>query len=302
MKGKKKIVSLVLMFLCIIFMFGNWIAFRNTKEKDEYIATWKLGAGASTGLSDLANMFGAQDARTSDSLKNASKAFNQMSKAVDDGKFTPVEIISMGSGLKAYKTVYGDYLDESASRSITIIQVMDVVYMLLFWAVIILLIFNIWNHLQDKSMRNTETIQLIFACAMFLFTLVIKAGMNNAFTEGSGARVLRLTIIPYLFVIFTAVGKVLWNQGVTAKEEPVIKTTVAVKADIPAAGAANRTAETGSQTVCPTCGAVISAEAQFCRKCGAKIEKPSVQPAAQSLKCPFCGAELKADDVFCQSC
>ncbi|MBO4901493.1 MAG: SPFH domain-containing protein [Lachnospiraceae bacterium] len=51
--------------------------------------------------------------------------------------------------------------------------------------------------------------------------------------------------------------------------------------------------ETGKKT-CASCGAVLSAGALFCEKCGTKVET--------KVLCASCGAELSADANFCPKC
>jgi hypothetical protein len=60
-------------------------------------------------------------------------------------------------------------------------------------------------------------------------------------------------------------------------------------------------------TLCPHCGARISANAQFCRSCGKSIiaeptsaPRPAV-PSAER-KCPHCGAALSETAQFCKAC
>ena len=57
------------------------------------------------------------------------------------------------------------------------------------------------------------------------------------------------------------------------------------------------TATAQNQSVkCPSCGAMLTAEAKFCLQCGAKIESEPQQ------FCPECGAKMVAGAKFCMNC
>lgn len=56
---------------------------------------------------------------------------------------------------------------------------------------------------------------------------------------------------------------------------------------------------------CANCGAEVSATAQFCSSCGAKIEHPVEEAPAEEAAahtCPNCGAAVEEDAVFCPEC
>ncbi|MBX8632563.1 MAG: SPFH domain-containing protein [Thermoplasmata archaeon] len=51
---------------------------------------------------------------------------------------------------------------------------------------------------------------------------------------------------------------------------------------------------------CPKCGAIITAQTNFCPNCGAPLQQP--QPAQQMLKCPKCGSDVPSTSRFCPNC
>lgn len=55
---------------------------------------------------------------------------------------------------------------------------------------------------------------------------------------------------------------------------------------------ASQAAPAASSTVCPSCGAGLSADSKFCNKCGAKVISV----------CPGCGAPLTPGSKFCSQC
>lgn len=61
-----------------------------------------------------------------------------------------------------------------------------------------------------------------------------------------------------------------------------------------------------AESVCPSCGAKVSATAQFCRTCGQKIirpeEKEEAEEAEDESKCPECGAIVGKNAKFCEEC
>ena len=55
--------------------------------------------------------------------------------------------------------------------------------------------------------------------------------------------------------------------------------------------------------ICPTCGAEVPGNAQFCRGCGTKMEVLTPAPPAPAHNtCPNCGAAVPGDSQFCRSC
>ncbi|MEX1307093.1 MAG: zinc ribbon domain-containing protein, partial [Eubacteriales bacterium] len=57
--------------------------------------------------------------------------------------------------------------------------------------------------------------------------------------------------------------------------------------------------------VCQNCGAESKVGADFCGKCGAKLEKPEMpepEPSAAGIVCPECSVENTADAAFCAGC
>ncbi len=61
----------------------------------------------------------------------------------------------------------------------------------------------------------------------------------------------------------------------------------------------------GQPRVCPQCGAQMSAKARFCVNCGAEqlpMAAPEPEPAPQQRLCPSCGAAVEADFLFCVNC
>lgn len=58
-------------------------------------------------------------------------------------------------------------------------------------------------------------------------------------------------------------------------------------------------------TVCPNCGAEISAGACFCPGCGKKAEENIVSDTVEAPgadHCPSCGSPLRPDALFCGKC
>jgi len=55
------------------------------------------------------------------------------------------------------------------------------------------------------------------------------------------------------------------------------------------------------ERICPNCKAVIKDDAQFCSKCGTKIEKESKQNIDID-RCPNCGFEIDKESDFCSNC
>lgn len=54
---------------------------------------------------------------------------------------------------------------------------------------------------------------------------------------------------------------------------------------------------------CPSCGADIPVQAQFCNVCGAKIEQaPAAQETADAAVCPSCGVSVSPEDLYCNHC
>lgn len=51
---------------------------------------------------------------------------------------------------------------------------------------------------------------------------------------------------------------------------------------------------------CPVCSATISANARFCKACGANLTAEKTEPAKNI--CPNCSTENSADDIFCAKC
>lgn len=50
------------------------------------------------------------------------------------------------------------------------------------------------------------------------------------------------------------------------------------------------------QQKCPSCGTILSKEAQFCASCGTKIIPKGMK------ECPQCGKIMKEDSAFCTQC
>lgn len=50
---------------------------------------------------------------------------------------------------------------------------------------------------------------------------------------------------------------------------------------------------------CPTCGASVSEQANFCSTCGAKVEH---ETTVQENRCLACGEKVKAESKFCIKC
>ena len=68
-------------------------------------------------------------------------------------------------------------------------------------------------------------------------------------------------------------------------------------------------AEPPEDPVCPACGTLLSADANFCPQCGAKVEvdpapepEPAPAPEPEPAACPECGAPVKEEDKFCEQC
>lgn len=56
------------------------------------------------------------------------------------------------------------------------------------------------------------------------------------------------------------------------------------------------------KVTCTSCGASNDKSAEFCSKCGAKIERPVVEAEPVGNVCANCGAELAEGASFCEKC
>ncbi len=53
---------------------------------------------------------------------------------------------------------------------------------------------------------------------------------------------------------------------------------------------------------CPECGQEVSATAQYCNFCGAKLEPVVTETPAEGRVCPNCGAPIDDNQAFCTVC
>ena len=51
--------------------------------------------------------------------------------------------------------------------------------------------------------------------------------------------------------------------------------------------------------MCSNCGALLSGNDKFCRKCGLKLENDEEENSQKIYKCSNCGAIIYEDDDFC---
>lgn len=61
----------------------------------------------------------------------------------------------------------------------------------------------------------------------------------------------------------------------------------------------------GQPRICPQCGAQVATKARFCVNCGAEqlsMAAPEPEPALQQRLCPSCGAAVEAGFLFCVNC
>ncbi|MGH9388588.1 MAG: zinc ribbon domain-containing protein [Vicinamibacteria bacterium] len=73
-------------------------------------------------------------------------------------------------------------------------------------------------------------------------------------------------------------------EGVAIPSPPIAPTAPAPASSVNAAKSRS----------CPSCGAPVTIDDAFCRKCGTKV------PAVRA--CPSCGTEMASDDTFCRKC
>ena len=59
---------------------------------------------------------------------------------------------------------------------------------------------------------------------------------------------------------------------------------------------------------CNNCGAIISKEDKFCKKCGSPVqvqkieEEEQLEEKAEINSCPTCGSPIEKDHLFCREC
>jgi len=81
------------------------------------------------------------------------------------------------------------------------------------------------------------------------------------------------------------------NQAARAAQQENARAAAPTLAQDPVMAAAT--------VACPSCGAQLSADAKFCRECGARIEAPV---EITENVCPECGAAVPEGGKFCGSC
>jgi len=90
------------------------------------------------------------------------------------------------------------------------------------------------------------------------------------------------------------------RQTIQASGQEIVVTLISTNVKPDQAQSPAPRAESPSQTRCPKCGAVVSANAAFCPQCGARISAPP--PPTAPTTCLKCNAKLPPGAKFCPAC